>query len=138
MVAKLNCILLVDDDEPTNFLHQRLISRTNCAEETIVARNGQAGLDVIKERLKRGYPQPELILLDINMPIMSGWEFLNAYEELASDTVSNVVIVMLSNSNYLDERHSATKMDRLSAFLTKPLTADLLLEIIDRHIINKS
>ena len=84
MKTKLNCILLVDDDEPTNFLNQMVIEELDIAEQIRVAQNGQEALTYLKKTGigDENFPLPDLILLDINMPAMNGWEFLERYRKL--------------------------------------------------------
>jgi len=87
MKKKLSCVLLVDDDEPTNFLNRIILEEAGCAERIEVAQSGQAALSYLQKAGEHGpggvvYPNPSLIFLDINMPAMDGWEFLSRYKTL--------------------------------------------------------
>lgn len=135
MLNPLKCVLLVDDDEATNFMNRRLLKKNKITEQIVVAENGQLALDYltkssINEKQEEVYPQPDLIILDINMPVMNGWEFMEAYETLPENQKAKVVIVMLTTSiSTLDEERFA-KTGQLKGYMSKPLQKDELLKVI--------
>ena len=137
MKDKLNCILLIDDDEPTNFLNELVIKQVDCAEKTVAVQSGQAALDFLKERINGGYPQPTLIFLDINMPVMNGWEFLDEYQKLDSDQKAKVLIVMLTTSLNPDDKDKAENIDTINYFVNKPLNVEIVNEILDKHFVDR-
>src|SRR5688572_18621027 len=103
MNRKLHCVLLIDDDEPTNFLNRMAIEDLDCVEHIKVIQNAREALDYLAlanqpAPLNANYPKPELIFLDINMPAMDGWEFLNYYEALPEENKSSVIVIMLTTS----------------------------------------
>ena len=133
----LNCILLVDDDPPTNFLHHRLLEKMNLAARIIVARNGEEALDYLRNcELEggAGYPYPDLIFLDINMPRMDGWEFLEHFRLQNLAAQYPMTIVMLTNSPNPDDRIRAGRMPEVKGFYSKPLSRDMLNGIIDNGL----
>ena len=79
MKKKLNCILLVDDDPDDNFYHQIIINEMNIVNHIDIAINGIEAITYLK---KENQIPPEIIFLDINMPKMNGWEFLEQYKHL--------------------------------------------------------
>ncbi len=128
---KIACTLLVDDDETANFLNELLFKRLDVTQKLLIARNGLEALDVISENCP-GQSCPALILLDINMPIMDGFEFLNAYKELNFDQKQSVVIIMLTTS--LNPRDMEKVQEaNIAGVINKPLTKKALLDIIDQH-----
>lgn len=133
MAEKLNCIVLIDDDEPTNFLHQLVIDRYNCAEQVVVFQDARKALAFLSAEVDGVHPQPDLILLDINMPGMNGWEFMEAYEKLPAVQRGQVVVMMLTTSLNPDDRRHADAIQGVRGFLSKPLTKKLLQEILERH-----
>lgn len=135
MKNKLNCILLVDDDEPTNFLNKMVLEDVDCAETIRVADSGQDALEYLqKSQGPNGNPSsPDLIFLDINMPAMNGWEFLERYSGLAKRHKANVVIVMLTTSLNPDDCAKASSITDVSGFETKPLTPEKLRSILEKY-----
>lgn len=129
---KLNSILLIDDDEVTNFYNQHLIEKLQVAEHVHCEQNGKAGLRYLTEDLEKGGRKPDLILLDINMPIMNGFEFLEAYEQLDPQAKAGHLIVMLTSSMLTVDKNRASAFPSLSGFYTKPLSEEQILEIVDR------
>ena len=68
---------------------------------------------------------PDLIYLDINMPLMNGWEFLVAYEKLDEILQSGTIIIMLSSSGNLEDITRAMAFSCVSDYITKPLTSEI-------------
>lgn len=135
MENKLNCILLVDDDIATNFINKKIIQKANIIEHIQVALNGKEALDYLCnqgkfESIENRYPKPQLILLDINMPVMDGWEFMEAYQNLNIANKENIVIVMLSSSFNPADKAKAESIPEISEFRQKPMSKEALLQII--------
>ncbi len=133
MKKKLTSILLIDDDRITNFLNETIIKSHGCCETIIVKTDGQKAIDFLKG-ITTDYAQcPELIFLDINMPYVNGWEFLELYKELPQELRSRITIVMLSSSMNKYDKERAEKMDEVAEFRNKPLTKNILGEVIDKY-----
>ena len=133
MKLKLKSILLVDDDEAANFLHTMIIKQLDCTENIITKENGVEALEYLTSTIDGIYPQPDLILLDINMPIMDGWEFLEEYEKLKDDQLAKSVIVMLTTSLNPDDRKKAEVIPDISGFISKPLSRIKLEDTLEKH-----
>lgn len=133
MKQKLKSILLVDDDDATNYLHKLIIKKADCAESVHVELNGEAAIKYLTTALQGVYPRPELIFLDINMPLMNGWDFLEEYEKLDHAQQGGQVIVMLSTSLVASDIEKAKKYGNISEFLSKPLTQDILRNVIAKY-----
>jgi CheY-like chemotaxis protein len=129
-MKKLSCILLIDDNEADNYYHSIVIEDLGIASQIQVA---QSGFEAIKFLKEDNNPPPELIFLDINMPAMNGWEFLEVYRHIDESRKAQITIVMLSTSDNPEDKKRATSISEISAFTVKPLTADLLSEIIKLH-----
>ena len=127
MTGPLSAVLLVDDDRVTNMMHSRQISRRQLAERVDVATDGVAALDFLKACIAEKAAVPELVLLDINMPRMNGFEFLQAYADLPKDLHNRQRIVMVSTSTLRQDRARAEENPFVASYETKPLTdADLM------------
>jgi len=133
MKQKLNCILLIDDDKPTNFINEVVIKQLDCAEKIVVVQNGSEALDYLKSKDDGEHPQPDLIFLDINMPAMNGWEFLEKYTELDKKQHGKVVVIMLTTSLNQDDEKKASGIPYINGFKSKPLTPEIMLEVLEEY-----
>ena len=138
MKKKLNCVLLVDDNESDNFLHKRVLEKSGITDRIEIAMNGKEALDLLITKGKCGQPessycQPELILLDINMPVMDGWEFLEEYQKLEESQKGKIVFIMLTTSSNLVDMARADMMFKSIYFQYKPLTLAMVGEIMQKH-----
>ena len=135
-MKKLNCVLLVDDDEPTNFLNQMLVEEAGCAKHIEVAQGGESALDYLinsENDLNKNFPCPDLIFLDINMPAMDGWEFLEKYRQLETKRKDTIILVMLTTSLFPEDKLRAERMPEISGFENKPLTPEAVTRIIEKY-----
>lgn len=130
MKKKLKSILLIDDDEPTNFFSSLLLEDADCAENIQIAESGQRALKLLNSDVN---PSPDLIFLDINMPAMDGWEFLERYKQLPIEHQGKIVIIMLTTSLNPDDREKASKIKEISGFETKPLTPELIDKVLSKY-----
>lgn len=118
---------MIDDDEPTNYLNRATLEETGCADRIEVAQSGQTALDYLRKSGEdASLPIPNLIFLDINMPAMDGWEFLNCYEELKKTQRAEVVVVMLTTSLNPEDEIRANSIPSISGFRCKPLTRPMI------------
>lgn len=133
MPPQFNCVLLVDDDEATNFLHRLALEEHGCAKQVVCTYNGQEALDFLTTPVDGQYPSPEVIFLDINMPGVNGWDFLEAYKELDPDQRGGIVIVMLTTSLNPYDQKKAKTIQEISDFKNKPLTEEALDQLVENY-----
>lgn len=135
MKKKLDCILLVDDDEPTCFYNKLVIEQSGCTEKVIMAHSGKQALEYLNNCLddNSSNPCPDLIFLDINMPAMNGWEFLEHYKNLQSCKKGGVMIIMLTTSLFPEDQQKAAEIPEISGFEHKPLNAKKLKQVLEAH-----
>jgi CheY-like chemotaxis protein len=125
---KINCILLVDDDETTNFVNQLMLEDLEVTDRILVAYNGREALTLIQQECC-----PMLILLDINMPVMNGFEFMEAYERLESVYKQSVVVVMLTTSLNPKDVNRLQEMP-IQGFFNKPLTEEMVWTMLRQYL----
>jgi CheY-like chemotaxis protein len=130
-MSKLGSILLVDDDKITNFLNQLLLNDLGVAQQVLTAENGQEALRIIEEQCESSNC-PALILLDVNMPVMNGFEFLEAYEKMAFTSKQSIIVVMLTTSLHPRDVKRLSGMP-IQGFLNKPLTKIMVQELVQKH-----
>lgn len=129
MLPILDLILLVDDSEDDNFIHRRAITKAGIAKQVDEVYNGKEAIEYLTNSGKYAsrdlaYPTPNMILLDINMPIMNGWEFLDAYNKLDDEVKAQVVVVMLTTSQSPEDLRRARALTTVADFLVKPLDVE--------------
>lgn len=118
-------IILVDDDPINNLINKRLISKMDVAEKVEEFLEAEKALQKLKQMDSN---EKVLILLDINMPVMNGWDFLNFYH--ANFTDRNDKIIMLSSSIDFQDRLKANSYTCVNGFIEKPLTPDKLKTVL--------
>ena len=130
MRKKLNSILLVDDDPDDNYFHQIIINEMNIVNKIDIVVNGIEAIAYLKEE---NCTPPEIIFLDLNMPKMNGWEFLEHYKHLNIAQKAKVLILILTTSANPDDIKRANEIKEVTGFETKPLTKELMSEILRQH-----
>lgn len=130
----LSCILLVDDDPTTNYLNRKLLESLAVTERILIALNGQEALHVLATECTEASPTPcpALIFLDVNMPLVNGFEFLEAYQHLPLAHRQATVIIMLTTSLHprdLQQLHTLP----VAGFLSKPLNPAKVREVLQTH-----
>lgn len=137
-MKQLDCILFIDDNQHTNFLNKRLVNKLALARNVFAVSNGKEGLDFLTNQgsfVQNGtkYPKPGLIFLDINMPVMDGWEFLQNYRNLDPQQKGDVMIIMLTTSPNPDDMAKAVALPEVNGFERKPLSAEMMLNIMNKY-----
>ena len=125
--------MLVDDDADDNFFHERVIRNNYPSILVIAKQTAKEGLEYLKSNKEDSNTHPDLVFLDINMPRMNGWEFLDEYNKLDKQFQSKAVVVMLTTSGNPDDMEKAQLNKDVADYKTKPLTRELLKEIIDKY-----
>lgn len=130
---KLNCILLIDDDEPTNFLNRLTIEQSGCTRHIRIAQSGREALEYLRTCGPAASPRPDLIFLDINMPAMDGWEFLEKYRSLPADCKADIVLIMLTTSLNPDDELKTEAIPEVAGFENKPLSQARLKLLLQKY-----
>ena len=129
-VLSVDWVILVDDDEIHNFIHQKVLAKF-LKEDTIqVAFNGEQAFLFLNSKIQEGLNnQKGLIFLDINMPVMNGFEFITEFQKKYTELFPNTKILPLTSSDHIDD---ISQMNRLGieGYLIKPLTFELAGELL--------
>lgn len=137
----LRSILIIDDNETDRYLLKRLIKQASLTETIFEAENGREALDFLTlhhnstAQQPEGYP-PMLIFLDINMPIMGGFEFLEKFGPLASEhtDLKSTVLTMFTSSANNDDKRKALQYDVVKGFMVKlPRSGEELRIVLREH-----
>lgn len=138
MKQKLKCVLLIDDDEPTNFISTMLLNEAACTEHIQVAESGAMALNYLTSSEcfsceTNSFPCPDIIFLDINMPAMNGWEFLEKYKLLDQKHHGKLIIIMLTTSLNPEDKIRAEAMPEISGFENKPISVEMIDRVVKAY-----
>ncbi len=122
-------IVLIDDDQTTNALNKLIIERSELVDEVLMFEGAEKALNFLKA--EKG-EHKSLILLDINMPFMNGWEFLSEYVKL-NGARRNDKIIMLTSSIDPSDITKAEEISSVSGYKSKPLSFEMLQSLIDEY-----
>ena len=131
--TKFFSIMLVDDNEIDNLINQKMIEVSGICEKIFVHSGAKSAIEFLKnlEKLTAVSKEilPDVIFLDVDMPLMDGFQFLDQFEQLGEDVKSHCKIVMLTSSiNPLDVNR-AKESSYITKYINKPLTQDTLLSL---------
>lgn len=131
MLRKFKKVLLIDDDEINNELNQIILEKFDFAEKALVFVNGSEALTHIKNNYLNGKNEelPEVIFLDIKMPVMDGFEFLEQLGKLSREFVEKVPVYILTSSRNQQDIERANAFD-IAGFFSKPLSPGQLEKIL--------
>ncbi|MEO6549016.1 MAG: response regulator [Ferruginibacter sp.] len=134
--AIVNCILLIDDDKLTNFVNKIIIDDACCANHVIRKESAQSGLDYLSNSAASDGTLhfPDLIFLDMDMPVLDGWKFIEHLKSLRDNLPFFPVIIMLSS--FLHEPTyslMADNLPELAGHYKKPMSNQILNEIMPRY-----
>lgn len=122
-------VLLIDDNEIDNFINERMITSSQFAQEVIMKSSADAALDFLRT-LTDESSCPEIIFLDLNMPVKDGFEFLQEYEGLTEPIRNTCKIVVLSSSISPEDINKASTNPHVFKYVNKPLSEKYLDAII--------
>lgn len=124
-------VLLVDDDQIFNFLSTKTLERMGLANEIHVALNGKEALQLLNNYYQGSMSVPDVILLDLNMPIMDGFGFLEAFKRLSLPKMDRIKIVIVSSSQDPRDIQRARELG-VEHYLSKPLTEEKLRAVLEQ------
>lgn len=127
---KLNRIILIDDDKATNFINKKILTKLECSNEIIVFDDPDNAFNYLTNI---NSPKPDLIFLDINMPKMDGWEFV---EKLSNDIKTNhlhIPTIILTSSFNPYDREKALLIPEIKELINKPLNKDIVFKILNKY-----
>jgi CheY-like chemotaxis protein len=136
-MKKVNCILLVDDNEADNYYHSFIINDCGACNQIKTALSGEEALiyitRTIDSALEAKYPVPDFIFLDINMPRMNGFEFLDELKKKNENLLRKIIIIMLTSSTDPNEEVRALNTGVVKEFINKPLETEMLNELLQKY-----
>ncbi|MEJ5993024.1 response regulator [Pedobacter sp. Du54] len=122
-------LLVIDDDDINIFIIKKIVEKTGYNIEMVARNNGQQAIDYLNETISQNKELPRLVLIDINMPVMNGWEFIEAYETLGIE--QKVDMYILSSSVYENDIEKTKSYKAVKGFISKPLSMERLTELVN-------
>lgn len=129
-MKKIEIIALIDDDPAFVFITEKIIEKTNHFKEVKVFDNGLYALNYLKENLNNDTHLPNIIFLDLSMPVMDGWQFLDEYALLKIKNKSKITVYICSSSISPYDITRAKSISDVTDFIIKPITKEKLTEIV--------
>lgn len=136
MNKKIPFVLLIDDDQATNFFNLMMVSKHTDFENVSAVRSGFEAIEYITAIPHRNIQKPDLIFLDINMPGMNGWDFLRVYSKLPKELTFGIKVIILSTTSNPVEINKSRKEFEVDDFISKPLSIPLLNEVYETHFVD--
>lgn len=131
-MSKIKTLSLIDDDDIFVFLTTKAIEQTNLVDLIKVFGNGLDALDFLKENINNVEALPEIILLDLSMPIMNGWQFLEEFIKLNPTIGKKITIYICSSSISPDDIARAKNINEVSDYIIKPIKKDKLIDLLKK------
>jgi len=128
---KLNTVCVIDDDLIYSIAIKHIIKRAEISTDTLFFKNGQVALEYFTKNLADLALLPDVILLDLNMPILDGWQFLDKYEPLIDQLSKIIPVYIVSSSVDEDEYNKAKLFHTVKDFIVKPITVERLQQIAE-------
>ena len=131
-MSKLNSVLLVDDSNLTNFYNMKIIQSIDKSTHVYTAENGLQAIEFLSKNDSE-QNLPNIILLDLNMPVMNGFEFIDNFEKLSLKDKSKILIICLTSSNREDDFKKITNNKYVKGFIEKPLQKNAFKSILSKY-----
>jgi CheY-like chemotaxis protein len=131
MLEKLPLIGIIDDDKIYQFMLTRLIKNNMLSERIVTFMDGEKAIQYLSENKADTKNIPDIIFLDINMPIMDGWQFLEEYANIKEELKKKIVIIMLSSSVNPIDIERANKITEIADYIVKPIKSEELKRVFD-------
>ena len=127
--TKLN-VLLVDDDTIYQFVSCKTLESTGFVKRIQVCSNGEEAYHFLEENLRNPSELPDIILLDVNMPVMNGWQFLDAYQPLKSSISKDIQVFLVTSSIADQDKEYSKRYSCVLDYIVKPLAREKISQIL--------
>ncbi|MDZ4664828.1 MAG: response regulator [Bacteroidota bacterium] len=126
----INLVTIVDNDPIFAFIEKKILEETNLVNQIRIFNNGLKALDFIKLNAKKRELLPDIILLDLNMPVMNGWEFLDEYIGVKHTLEKKITIYVVAHSLTDTDKERINNINEVSNFIIKPMTKEKFEKIV--------
>lgn len=133
-MKNIDLACIVEDDPMHLFITKKYIELSGYVEKILVCKNGKEAYDTLKAMFLNSETLPEIIFLDLNMPIWDGWQFLDEFTKIPIPTNQRITIYILTSSNNEEDFKKAKKYSLNSNYLVKPIEQDQLKDILSEFV----
>jgi len=130
-MKKVAVACVIDDDDIYTFTVKKIIDNSQLAEKTLFFANGKLALDFFNEYLHQTTHLPDLILLDINMPVLDGWQFMDEFIKLSPLINKRIVVYIVSSSIDRADVNKAKGYEQISDFIVKPISSAMFRKMVE-------
>ena len=124
-------VLLIDDDHIFQFITRKALQATGYTNKIQICSNGEEACKFLQANLKNADEMPDIILLDVNMPVMNGWEFLKAYKSFQPFLNKEIHIFLVTSSMNDADKKLSIQFNTVEDYIVKPLMKERLSEILE-------
>ena len=124
--VKFDRVLLIDDNDIDNFINERMITTNQFSKMVVVKNSGESALQFLRDNSDNSDILPQIIFLDLNMPVMDGFSFLEAYENLPESILTTCKVIVLSSSISPEDINRASTNQYVVKYVNKPLNEKYL------------
>lgn len=129
-MKKIDLLCVIDDDPIYTFLIKRIIDEAEVSLKSIFFKNGREALNYFTEHKDNSEKLPQLVLVDINMPILDGWQFMDGFATLATSFRNNIAVYISSSSTDEDDFQRALETPHVLELIPKPISSERLRELV--------
>lgn len=129
-MAKAKCVAIIDDDIIYRITTQKILEHSNLTDKILFFSDGEEAIEYLSIRQNRPEELPDVILLDLNMPVMDGWDFLEEYIIVKPKIGKQITIYVVSSSVRKSDIEKAKKISEVTDYIVKPVTGDALTTIL--------
>lgn len=131
-MEKINVTCVIDDDAVYNFTIKRAFDSAQFTKRLLMFPNGQMALDYFTSHIEDETNLPDLVLLDLNMPVLDGWQFLDKFSALKPRIGKKIIIYIISSSIMEEDMTRAKSISEVSDYIIKPITPEKLISILEQ------
>lgn len=130
-MSKREIICIIDDDKVYQYTATKSIQSTDVVKRILVFDDGEKAYQYLTENFSTRENLPDIIFLDINMPYMDGWEFMEEFVKLKPKLTKKITIYMVSSSIQEEDINRAKSLEEISDYIIKPIAPDTFIELIE-------
>lgn len=134
MNYKIERIFLIDDDQVYQYLTKKVMEESHIVKHIDVFSNGLQAINHLELRINEPNSLPEVIFLDLSMPIMDGWEFLDEFKRIANSIKKSIVIYIVSSSISPSDISKANQQEIVRDYIIKPITKKKFIELLENFV----